>query len=70
MLDLIAQLRLLSADRRGIAAMEYGLIAAFVAVAIIGATSLLGGNLSNLFSGIATTLGGVTVPNPGSGSGS
>jgi pilus assembly protein Flp/PilA len=38
----------------GVTAVEYGLIAALVAVAIIAALTTLGGNLSSLFSKIAT----------------
>lgn len=41
------------ADESGATAIEYGLIAALIAVGIIGAATLLGGNLSNLFNGIA-----------------
>lgn len=49
-------------DESGATAIEYGLIAALIAVGIIAAASLLGGNLSNLFGGIASRLGTVTVP--------
>ncbi len=37
-------------DEEGVTAVEYGLIAALVAVVIITAVSLLGTNLSTLFS--------------------
>ena len=40
-------------DRRGVTALEYGLIASLVAIAIISGVSLLGGNLSTEFSYIA-----------------
>lgn len=43
----------LKADTRGVTAMEYGLIAAFIAVAIIGGLTLLGGNLDAMLNGIA-----------------
>lgn len=43
-------------DESGATAIEYGLIAALIAVGIIGAATLLGGNLSNLFTGIAGQL--------------
>ena len=43
-------------DRRGVTAMEYGLIAALVATAIIGAITTLGTNLSALFTAIAGNL--------------
>lgn len=44
-------------DESGATAIEYGLIAALISVAIIGAATLLGGNLSTLFNGIANVLG-------------
>jgi len=41
---------------RGATAIEYGLIAALIAVAAIAAFQLVGTNLSSLFSSIATYL--------------
>jgi pilus assembly protein Flp/PilA len=49
----VARLSALKADTRGVTAMEYGLIAAFIAVAIIGGLTLLGGNLDAMLNGIA-----------------
>ena len=43
-------------DRRGVTAMEYGLIAALVAVVIIAAVTLVGTNLDIIFNKIATAL--------------
>ena len=43
-------------DQSGVAAVEYGLIAALVAVVIIGAVTTLGTNLSNKFTTIANKL--------------
>jgi pilus assembly protein Flp/PilA len=43
-------------DDAGATAIEYGLIAALVAVAAIGAFQLVGTNLSSVFSSIATQL--------------
>lgn len=40
-------------DESGATAIEYGLIAALIAVVIIGAVSLVGTNLSTTFSHIA-----------------
>lgn len=51
-------------DEQGATAIEYGLIAALVAVAIFAGAQLLGTNLNNLFNNIATFLGTV-VPLPG-----
>jgi pilus assembly protein Flp/PilA len=43
-------------DESGVTAIEYGLIAALIAVVIIGAVSLLGTSLSSLFNGIAGSI--------------
>ena len=40
----------------GVTAIEYGLIAALIAVAIITAVTLLGTNISAVFNRIATTI--------------
>ena len=48
-------------ERTGATAIEYGLIAGLVAVAIITALSLLGGSLDNLFSDVATQADGATT---------
>jgi pilus assembly protein Flp/PilA len=40
-------------DESGATAIEYGLIAALIAVVIIGAVQLLGKNLSNTFGAVA-----------------
>lgn len=43
-------------DEEGVTAIEYGLIAALIAVAIIAGAELLGGGLGTLFTNIATCL--------------
>ena len=43
-------------DDSGATAIEYGLIAALIAVAIIAAASMLGGQLGNLFNNIGNRL--------------
>ena len=43
-------------DEEGASAIEYGLIAALIAVAIIAAVGLVGNSLSNVFSNIASAL--------------
>ena len=48
-------------DESGATAIEYGLIAALIAVGIIVAATTLGGTLSGLFNKISTKLN-VTVP--------
>ena len=45
-------------DEEGVTAIEYGLIAALIAVAIIVAAGLLGGQLSQTFSDICAKLKG------------
>ena len=57
-LDLI---RAFAREEDGVTAIEYGLLAALIAVAIITGAGLVGTNLSALFNGIAGRLG-VTVP--------
>ncbi len=44
-------------DRSGATAIEYGLIAAAIAVVIIGAVALIGDSLLETFQGIADALG-------------
>ena len=43
-------------DESGATAIEYGLIAALVAVAIVGALSTLGGSLSSMFGKVNSDL--------------
>lgn len=43
-------------DESGATAIEYGLIAALIAVAIISALKLVGGSLTGTFTGISTAL--------------
>ena len=51
-------------DEEGATAIEYGLIAGLVAVAIITALSLLGTSLDNLFTDVATQVEGATTTGP------
>jgi pilus assembly protein Flp/PilA len=44
-------------DESGATAIEYGLIAAGISVAIIAVVNTLGGQLSNTFSTVSTQLG-------------
>jgi pilus assembly protein Flp/PilA len=45
---------------RGASAVEYGLLVALIAVIIIVAVTLLGNNLSSIFSNTATSIGNGT----------
>jgi pilus assembly protein Flp/PilA len=49
-------------DESGATAIEYGLIAALIAVGIIAAATTLGGGLSNLFNNIGTKVNTTVVP--------
>jgi pilus assembly protein Flp/PilA len=46
----------LKSNKEGVTALEYALIAALVAVVIIGGVSLLGTNVSKVFSTVANTI--------------
>ncbi|MBP0593730.1 Flp family type IVb pilin [Paraburkholderia sp. LEh10] len=46
----------------GVTAIEYGLLAALIAVAIIGGATAVGGGLNQFFTGLGNWFGGVTVP--------
>ena len=48
-------------DESGATAIEYGLIAALIAVGIIGALTTLKGNLNAKFNEVSTTLGSATT---------
>jgi pilus assembly protein Flp/PilA len=62
MLSLIASLHVLGikakeryfSDERGATAVEYGIMVALIAVVIIVAVTLLGGNLKAMFNNVAT----------------
>ena len=53
MLHLIAALDALRRDGRAVTALEYGLIAGAIALAISGAVMTLGGSISGVFSNLA-----------------
>ncbi len=48
----------LARDEQGATAIEYGLIAALIAVAAITAMQSLGSTLSDTFSSVASSMGG------------
>jgi pilus assembly protein Flp/PilA len=53
MLDLVQLLDALRRDGRGVTALEYGLIAGAIALAISGAVIALGGTITGVFSNLA-----------------
>jgi pilus assembly protein Flp/PilA len=58
-------MRMVLKNERGAAAIEYGLLAALVGVALFAGAQILGNSLSTLFSTVGNFLGGV-VPLGGS----
>jgi pilus assembly protein Flp/PilA len=51
-------------DESGAAAIEYALIAALIALAIVGGAQTLGGGISSKFTDINTTLKNAGAPAP------
>lgn len=49
-------------SEEGVTALEYGLIGGLIALAIVGALSTLGGNLSTALTQIATSVATNTTP--------
>ena len=49
-------------EEDGAAAIEYGLLAGLIAVAIITTVGLIGTNLNTVFGYVQTALGGVKAP--------
>jgi pilus assembly protein Flp/PilA len=43
-------------DERGATAIEYALIASGISIAIVGTVAVLGGNVQNFYSSVATAL--------------
>lgn len=56
LLDYVRTFLALKTDKRGVTALEYGLIAALIAVVIIGALTTLGSNLSTTFGNVSSEL--------------
>ena len=55
-LNLVSRFQAAMADREGATAIEYGLLAALIAVVIITAVSAVGTNLTNVFNQVANKL--------------
>jgi pilus assembly protein Flp/PilA len=51
-----------AADESGATAIEYGLIAALISVVLIAGATLVGGNLSTMFTNIAGKLPTTAIP--------
>jgi pilus assembly protein Flp/PilA len=59
---MLTNLRNLLADESGATAIEYGLIAALVSVAAIGALQAMGTSLNSIFTTVCTKLSGAVTP--------
>ena len=57
-MKLVQQLKNFVREDDGVTAIEYGLIAALIAVVIIGAVTVVGDRLCLTFNAVATALGG------------
>ena len=55
-LPVVAKIAPALSNRRGVTALEYGLIASLIAVVIITAVTALGGNMSTMFQMISTKI--------------
>lgn len=55
----------LAADRRGVTALEYGLIAALLALTVVGGAKTFGNDVAGLFTKLGTSVSGIstTMPN-------
>lgn len=56
MLMILSNVNRLFKDRSGVTAIEYGLIASLIAIAIIVAVNLVGSNLNSTFDTVASNL--------------
>ncbi|MGF6726250.1 pilus assembly protein Flp/PilA [Paraburkholderia sp. GAS41] len=56
MQNIIAHAKRFLRDEDGVTAIEYGLIAALIAIVIIGSVKTLGTNLNTVFSDIAASV--------------
>jgi len=56
MKNIIAGVKCFIKDEQGVTAIEYGLIAALIAIVIITAVALVGTTLNNLFNCVASKL--------------
>ena len=59
---MINVIRNLIKDESGATAIEYGLIAALVSVAAIGALTAMGDSLNTMFTAVSSSLSGAVAP--------
>ena len=55
-MNTVKNLQNLWSDRRGVTAVEYGMIAALIAAVIVGIVSTIGGQLNTAFGNISAKL--------------
>ncbi|MFL6708423.1 MAG: Flp family type IVb pilin [Massilia sp.] len=56
MSKIVSAVKTFVSDENGVTAIEYGLIAALVGVAIVGAATLLGGQLKTTFTTVTNAM--------------
>jgi pilus assembly protein Flp/PilA len=49
-------IRIFKRDKKGVTALEYGLIAALISTVIIASVTTIGGNITTIFSTISTRM--------------
>jgi pilus assembly protein Flp/PilA len=62
MIEFLKAWTVLKSDKRGVTMVEYGLMAALIAVVCIGAVTTLGGDLSTKFNDIAGKVSSAGAP--------
>jgi pilus assembly protein Flp/PilA len=60
MSNFISAVKTFASDENGVTAIEYGLIAALIGVAVAGTAKVLGTDLSNLFTSISGKVKGTS----------
>jgi pilus assembly protein Flp/PilA len=60
-MQLVQFVKRFAREEEGVTAIEYGLIAALIAIAIIGAVTVVGDRLCATFNSVAVALGGAAV---------
>jgi pilus assembly protein Flp/PilA len=60
-MQIVKSIQAFARDEEGVTAIEYGLIAALIAVIIIGAVTVVGTSLCGTFNVVAEALGGTAA---------
>ena len=60
----VAALRNIGKDEKGVTALEYGLVATFVAIALVTALSTMGSGLGTYFNNIGSKVSAIAVSTP------